>query len=220
MAKANFVLSKKVVKNDDPDGMVSNQNAHNYKGFFFGDTSEQKYYQGGAHFEYNDLCTRLNNILQIQSSKEKEQMLKTKEIGFSTSNYHQPKQLNLSRNKQIIAGSNTLKSINSTKTNLLAKSTLLNNVMLSKVINGADHIFNPGLSYQKSEIHLVKQIENNSKMAELKKKDEEYNLVKSSINLKTSNDHLELKKSLFNNKTINSGLNFFLIKSDVRFNSK
>jgi hypothetical protein len=30
MAKANFVLSKKVVKNDDPDGMVSNQNAHNF----------------------------------------------------------------------------------------------------------------------------------------------------------------------------------------------
>jgi len=219
MAKANFVLSKKVIKNDDPDGMVSNQNAHNYKGFFYGDTSEQKYYQGGAHFDYNDICTRLNNIIQIQSAKEKEQMLKTKEIGLSTNNYHQPKQLNLSRNKQIIAGSNTLKSINSTKTNLLAKSSLLNNVMFSKVINGADSIFNPGMSYQKSENHLVKQIEN-KKLADLKKKDEENNLVKSSINLKSSNDHLELKKSLLNNKTINSGLNYFLIKSDVRFNSK
>jgi hypothetical protein len=91
--------------------------------------------------------------------------------------------------------------------------------MFSKVINGADSIFNPGMSYQKSENHLVKQIEN-KKLADLKKKDEENNLVKSSINLKSSNDHLELKKSLLNNKTINSGLNYFLIKSDVRFNSK
>lgn len=220
MAKANFVFTKKNNKNDDPDAMVTNQNAHNYKGFFYGDNTEQIYYQGGAHFEYNDLCTRLNNILQIQNAKEKEFIQKTKEIAFSSSNNHQPKQTNLSRNKQIIAGSNTLKSVHSTKTNFIGKSTLLNNPYLSKIINGADTIFNQGLNNHKSDNYLVKQVENYSKLEELKKNIDEMNIVKSSINLKSSNDNLELKKSLFGNKIINSGFNCFLVKSDVKFNSK
>lgn len=220
MAKANFVPSKKTIKDDDLDGLVSNQNAHNYKGFFYGDNSEQKFYEGGAHFDYNDLCTRLYNIIQIQSADEKEQLLKTKDLGFPIGNNNQPKQLNMSRNKQIIACSNTLKSINSTKTNMLTKSYLLNNSKFSKIFNGADPNNYLGLSNQKYEHQTFKQGESNYKLTELQKKDEDNYMVKSSINMKTTNDNLELKKTLLNNKTINSGLNFLVNKSDVHFVTK
>ncbi len=37
----------------------------NYKGIYFGDDQGQKYTDpdNGAHFEYNDLCKRMNRIL-------------------------------------------------------------------------------------------------------------------------------------------------------------
>ncbi len=37
---------------------------NDYKGIFYNDTSEKKYYEGGAHFNYKELCKRLNHIAQ------------------------------------------------------------------------------------------------------------------------------------------------------------
>ena len=35
----------------------------NYKGVYFGNENEQKYYEGGAHFKYKDLYNILENLL-------------------------------------------------------------------------------------------------------------------------------------------------------------
>ena len=37
-----------------------------YKGIYHGDTNEQKYYEGGAHFKYLDLYKKLEKLYQIQ----------------------------------------------------------------------------------------------------------------------------------------------------------
>jgi hypothetical protein len=36
----------------------------NYKGIYCGDDDEQKYYEGGAHFKYRELCFRLEQIVE------------------------------------------------------------------------------------------------------------------------------------------------------------
>lgn len=35
----------------------------NYKGIYFGGDNEQAYYEGGAHFRYKDLCSKLEKIV-------------------------------------------------------------------------------------------------------------------------------------------------------------
>jgi hypothetical protein len=42
---------------------VENENMHEFKGIYFNDTQEQKYYEGGAHFKYNDLFNRLEKLI-------------------------------------------------------------------------------------------------------------------------------------------------------------
>jgi hypothetical protein len=37
-----------------------------YKGIYYGDTNEQKFYEGGAHFKYSDLYKILEKLYQIQ----------------------------------------------------------------------------------------------------------------------------------------------------------
>ena len=37
-----------------------------YKGIYYGDTSEQKFYEGGAHFRYIDLYHCLEKIYKQQ----------------------------------------------------------------------------------------------------------------------------------------------------------
>ena len=45
--------------NDDDDII---NNILDYKGVFYDDNSEKKYFEGGAHFSYSDLYRRLTNL--------------------------------------------------------------------------------------------------------------------------------------------------------------
>jgi hypothetical protein len=42
---------------------TESENLNEFKGIYFNDTQEQKYYEGGAHFKYTDLCGRLEKIV-------------------------------------------------------------------------------------------------------------------------------------------------------------
>lgn len=50
---------------------VDNENMHEFKGIYFNDTQEQKYYEGGAHFKYTDLYNRLDKLLTILTPDRK-----------------------------------------------------------------------------------------------------------------------------------------------------
>ena len=39
-----------------------------YKGIYYGDTNEQKFYEGEAHFKYSDLYKILEKLYQIQKA--------------------------------------------------------------------------------------------------------------------------------------------------------
>ena len=62
----------------------------NYKGIYYKDTKEQKYYEGGAHFKYKTLFNVLlslggllideNKNLHLTNSEEKQQIKSTKDI--------------------------------------------------------------------------------------------------------------------------------------------
>ena len=66
------MLKGKIEKHkDSEDAMVEDENAGNYKGVFFGDDTEQKYYEHGAHFDFKDLCKRLEFKLRSLSPSRK-----------------------------------------------------------------------------------------------------------------------------------------------------
>ena len=39
-----------------------------YKGIYYGDTNEQKFYEGGAHFRYKDLYKCLEKLYKKQNA--------------------------------------------------------------------------------------------------------------------------------------------------------
>ena len=43
-----------------------------YKGIYYGDETEQKFYEGGAHFKYNKLYKILEILVKERNKKEKE----------------------------------------------------------------------------------------------------------------------------------------------------
>lgn len=42
---------------------VEENNLNDFKGLYYNDNHEQKYYEGGAHFSYKDLCHRLERVV-------------------------------------------------------------------------------------------------------------------------------------------------------------
>lgn len=68
MSNGKLVLNNKVKdEQDSEDAMVKDQNAGEYKGVFYGDNNEQRYYEHGAHFQFKDLCKRLEALLRTMS---------------------------------------------------------------------------------------------------------------------------------------------------------
>ena len=55
-------------------------NRNDYKGIFYEDNSERKYYEGGAHFSYEALYQILKNIKKQQALNENKLINKEKEI--------------------------------------------------------------------------------------------------------------------------------------------
>ena len=54
-------------------------NRNDYKGIFYEDNSERKYYEGGAHFSYEALYQILKNIKKQQTLNENKLFNKEKE---------------------------------------------------------------------------------------------------------------------------------------------
>lgn len=72
MAKAKFVMNEELKKNQDSeDAIADDDNALNYKGVFYNDDAEQKYYEAGAHFPFKELCRRLEKVLRTLSPSRK-----------------------------------------------------------------------------------------------------------------------------------------------------
>ena len=62
MSNGKLVIKKKV-KDEDSDFLdIKEQLQGEYKGIFYGDNNEQKYYEHGAHFLYKDLCRKLEKV--------------------------------------------------------------------------------------------------------------------------------------------------------------
>lgn len=53
---------------------------YEYKGIFYDDNSERKYYEGGAHFSYDALFNILKNIKKQQIINENKAFIQKKEI--------------------------------------------------------------------------------------------------------------------------------------------
>jgi hypothetical protein len=57
----------KIPNNQEDEEYENAENDHtganNYKGMYFNDNHEQKFYQGGAHFEYTELCSILEKLV-------------------------------------------------------------------------------------------------------------------------------------------------------------
>jgi len=79
---------------DSEDHLCPKENANNYKGVFYNDDNEHKFYEFGAHFQYEDLCNRLE-YLRIAFSSEK-------------NNYETPKDSNTNNNHKNNWNSNIL----------------------------------------------------------------------------------------------------------------
>jgi len=59
------------IKTKIDEDLEAQNNLTNFKGMYFNDTHEQKYYEGGAHFRYRDLCSRLEKIVSILTPERK-----------------------------------------------------------------------------------------------------------------------------------------------------
>lgn len=73
---AKLILSNKIEANQDSeDAMANDDQLNNYKGVFFGEETDQKYYEAGAHFSYKILCRILENLTKILSPSRKAKTL-------------------------------------------------------------------------------------------------------------------------------------------------
>lgn len=48
-----------------------------FKGIYYGDSTEKKYYEGGAHFKYNDLYKALSLLCKSKSICKKRESIKS-----------------------------------------------------------------------------------------------------------------------------------------------
>lgn len=59
------------ITNLKEDSADSKELGDDYKGIYFNDDNEQQYFEGGAHFQYKDLCYRLEKIVVTLSPDRK-----------------------------------------------------------------------------------------------------------------------------------------------------
>ena len=74
--KTKLVVNNQLENNqDDEDGIAEGQDVLNYKGIFFKEDTEQRYYEGGAHFQYKDICRRLEKLFYALSTDRRGETL-------------------------------------------------------------------------------------------------------------------------------------------------
>jgi isochorismate synthase EntC len=67
-----FILANNKLRvKSGEDNIAEEDNILQYKGIFYNEDAEQKFYEHGAHFKFQDLCKRLQLIAQ---SRDKENM--------------------------------------------------------------------------------------------------------------------------------------------------
>ena len=84
--KTKLVVSNNLANNQEvEDEIAEKQDVLNYKGVFYNEETENKYYEGGAHFTFKDLCRRLEKLFWVLSTDRRgESLYQTdkKEIEF------------------------------------------------------------------------------------------------------------------------------------------
>ena len=74
--KAKLVINNNLANNqDEEDEIADKQDVLNYKGIFFKEETEQRYFEGGAHFQYKDLCRRLEKLFYTFSTDRRGETL-------------------------------------------------------------------------------------------------------------------------------------------------
>jgi hypothetical protein len=203
MNDKNFRLTKNFYKNKVINEFNSVENLNEYKGVFFGDDTEQIFYERGAHFKYSDLCNKLKNLLILYANNDE----KNKDLTFEKSNSLIRNCVNnekiQSRNNKIVPGQNTL--INDKLTHI---STQTNEISFQN-----NNIKNKEIIRAKSNNKLEQELDNMfinrinffSTFNESKKIEEKYsNLNKKKINGKEnmSKNHLSPNLAKQNNNKI------------------
>jgi hypothetical protein len=73
MSKQTYFLPNNKIKTKcGEDDIADDENILNYKGIFYNEDSEQKYYEHGVHFKYKDLCKRLQLVIQLREKENLE----------------------------------------------------------------------------------------------------------------------------------------------------
>ena len=61
-----------MLNSKEPDPFLNvNQNVINYKGIYYDDEPEQKFFEGGAHFSHFNLCYKLEEIILTLSPERR-----------------------------------------------------------------------------------------------------------------------------------------------------
>ena len=110
----------------------------NYKGVYFGNENEQKYYEGGAHFKYKDLYNCLENLLltlPYQRRGISEEQKKSKFDFFHNRNYLNYQSRNIRNIKPLIESLTQ-------KLTEITKDKINRNFSNKKILSKNEEIFN------------------------------------------------------------------------------
>ena len=161
-------------------------NRNDYKGIFYEDNSERKYYEGGAHFSYEALYQILKNIKKQQSLNENKILNKEKEI---------IKQVPIVSRQKNYSMKNIFSCDDQMKKNKIKKKNSGNNIN-----NNINNNVNKDLNLKK--INFIRN--NVSKEKSLSKKKNKNN------NMNQSNSVIHLNSGQCLNININNNFNNFI----------
>ena len=122
-----------------------------YKGIYYGDDSEKKFFEGGAHFKYSKLYKRLEQIALEQKEKEKE-----KELYI-----HKKKNLLNLLNDNINNFDNSTKEKKSRNVQSCFNNNLTNSTMMN---NSKNKTFNSNVFFKYNQKKVNNNNNNNSLM--------------------------------------------------------
>ena len=218
----------------------------NYKGFYFNNSKDQPFYEGGAHFKYKDLYNKLLQLYNIKNNKglskkkinlelyllqrknnEDGNLFKLKDIKKenSTNQNHRrtrnKKRTNLSKSSSIEYDSNKTKGINTQKRSM--DNNIYYNHMRFSILNNETL----RISYYNN---IFQKIHHNSI-----NKNYHFTLRQNKKNLSAVDENKEKKIIIENNNSINSNCNknisniynnnnkiynYCCLKNDNKYNNK
>ena len=125
----------------------------NYKGIFYKEEKEKKYYEGGAHFKYLDLVNRLIDLIKEKNKKkESEKIEDSKDILISPNNNN----LKSGDNEKIMSQDKKDKKCNNSNLLTINTNKVRNNI---KIINTHKYILNTEKNIDKEKAKKKRLIE-------------------------------------------------------------